>query len=171
MPQFRLLRPTDQPSGSNRLLGLLESAFKSDRYIRARFAVGFAKVGPPLRLERSTRAWRDRGNSIQAIVGFDHGGTSYQALQFMLEQFDEVRLVNAGGFSTYHPKVYLFDGPRMGWAGIGSHNLTLAAAGTDLLAVLRGAPNLPVTLAPLPPPDASCPHLHAPWRDTDRPPA
>ncbi len=131
MPQFRLLRPTDQPSGSNRLLGLLESAFKSDRYIRARFAVGFAKVGPLLRLERSTRAWRDRGNSIQAIVGFDHGGTSYQALQFMLEQFDEVRLVNAGGFSTYHPKVYLFDGPRMGWAVIGSHNLTVGGTETN----------------------------------------
>src|SRR6266571_3591230 len=125
MPQFRLLSPTDQPAGKNRLLGLLDEAFNSDQYKRARLAIGFAKVGPLLRLERSIRGWRERGNSIFAIIGFDHRGTSYQALSFMLERFDEVRLVNAGGFSTYHPKLYLFDGPKSVWAVIGSHNLTV----------------------------------------------
>ena len=88
-----------------------------------RVVVAWAKRSGLARAADDLRAVRDRGGTIFAIVGVSEGGATHQGLQALIDQCDEARVFHDRG-RTFHPKVYLADGPDHALLLVGSHNLT-----------------------------------------------
>jgi HKD family nuclease len=69
-------------------------------------------------------ALRQRGGSARLLVGVDLRGTSRQGVALAREHFNDVYAIHDPGGGTFHPKMYLAVGERIGYALIGSNNLT-----------------------------------------------
>jgi len=124
MAKFSLLKPSDQPPGTRRLLAELGAALDDPRYSDLKWIVAYAKSGPLLRLRERLRAWRTAGKTSAAIIGIDQQGTSREALELALELFDCVYTTQEAGL-TFHPKIYFFSGATESMTFIGSNNLTV----------------------------------------------
>ncbi|HEY9709340.1 MAG TPA: phospholipase D family protein [Oculatellaceae cyanobacterium] len=133
MTQISFLKPIDAPLGNFRLLHELNDCLKSVDYSRFIFAVGFAKIGPLIRLNENIESWTANKKSIEAIFGIDQQGTSKQALEYALIKFDRtfVTHVSSSRRSTFHPKLYIFYGSTSAVAYYGSHNLTVGGTETN----------------------------------------
>lgn len=130
MSTNRYLCPIDQPMGTFRLLDWLESNFQSDEYNSFKCQVAFAKIKPFYKLHESIQKWNLKGNCSEIIVGIDHKGTSFQALQYALANFDFVNIIHAR-YSTFHPKLYIFCGETKATAYYGSSNFTTGGLETN----------------------------------------
>jgi HKD family nuclease len=104
----------------NRLIELLESP----DYHTLNIAVAFAKNSGVLRIKASLEKFRKRGGVVNAYVGVDLGGTSYEALTVLLLCTDSLNVVHAEKGQTFHTKIYQFLGEEKGVIVVGSHNLT-----------------------------------------------
>ena len=104
----------------NRLIELLDS---SD-YHTLNIAVAFAKNSGVLRIKDSLERFRRRGGKVNAYIGVDLGGTSYEALTALLLHTDSLNLVHSERGQTFHTKIYQFVGKDKGLVVVGSHNLT-----------------------------------------------
>ncbi|TLD40222.1 MAG: hypothetical protein JETT_3520 [Candidatus Jettenia ecosi] len=133
MPKISFLRPIDQPTGKQRLLHELAGCLQSHHYSQFKLAVGFAKVGPLARLTIPLRKWKKSGKTVEGIFGIDHLGTSQQALQFALTEFNRayINRVASSRQSTFHPKLYIFYGDTLAIGFYGSHNLTVGGTETN----------------------------------------
>jgi HKD family nuclease len=130
MPRLAILNPNDQPLGKWRLLNHLRTCLEHKEFDSLRMTVAFAKTGPLARLATEIDRWLARKNTIEAVFGIDHQGTSKQALEFALEKFTTTWVLHVGPRATFHPKMYFFTGPRLARLFIGSHNLTVG--GTEV---------------------------------------
>jgi HKD family nuclease len=130
MARFEILNPNDQPLGKWRLLHQLRACLASKEFDSLRMTVAFAKTGPLARLATEIDEWLDRKNTIEAVFGIDHQGTSKQALEFALEKFTTTWVLHVGPRATFHPKMYFFMGPDRARLFVGSHNLTVG--GTEV---------------------------------------
>jgi hypothetical protein len=88
-----------------------------------RIVVAWAKRSGLGRAARDLRVVKDRGGSVQAIVGVSEGGATEQGLQALIELADEAHVFHDSG-RTFHPKVYLAYGTDHALLLVGSHNLT-----------------------------------------------
>tara|TARA_Y100000815_G_scaffold82788_1_gene71724 strand:+ start:473 stop:1672 length:1200 start_codon:yes stop_codon:yes gene_type:complete len=104
----------------SRLIELL----KSTEYHTLNIAVAFAKNSGVLRIKDSLTKFRERGGTVNAYVGVDLGGTSYEALTALLLNTDSLNVVHSERGQTFHSKVYQFSGKNNGFLVVGSHNLT-----------------------------------------------
>lgn len=130
--QLLVLKPAEAPPGIQRLLPFLQHSLREAEYNACRIIVAFARLSGVARLLPQIRVWRSRGKRIEAIVGIDRFGTSREALQVMLDELDAVYITRTADEScTFHPKMYLFEGPRRARGVIGSHNLTLGGLETN----------------------------------------
>lgn len=136
MVSISLINPMDQPTGRNRLLHHLVGALTDKQFTSFRFVVAFAKVGPLQRMKTVIDAGRAAGLKIEAIFGLDHQGTSAQALQFALDNFDAVYVIQEQGH-TFHPKMYVFEGTKSARLYVGSNNLTVGGTETNFESSLR----------------------------------
>jgi hypothetical protein len=133
MPTISFLRPVDQPTGRLRLLDEFRRCLQSKDYSEFKIIVGFAKAGPLIRLWSALRQWKEDRNKIEGIFGVDQRGTSRQALALALSLFDKVYVtqVASSSWSTFHPKLYIFQGDRVAACYYGSHNLTVGGTETN----------------------------------------
>lgn len=104
----------------NRLIELLDSR----AYHTLNVFVAFAKNSGVLRIKDALQRFRDRGGKVNAYVGVDLGGTSYEALTALLLHTDYLSVVHSENGQTFHPKIYQFVGNEEGVIVVGSHNLT-----------------------------------------------
>jgi len=132
MIRVSFLRPIDQFDGTRRLLQELQGCLQSDRFNRLEISVAFARSGPLLRLSPLLKQWKAQGKAIDAIIGIDLLGTSKQALEFALQNFDRVYILHSETHATFHPKSYLFSGVNHATCYQGSHNLTVGGTETNL---------------------------------------
>lgn len=123
MAHIEIVRPIQQPTGEFRLLNWLNDKFSSSAYNSFRCLIAFAKVKPMYKLHESIQKWNASGNQTEAIIGIDHNGTSAQALQYALSNFQHTYIMHAE-HSTFHPKMYLFSGEAEAAFYCGSSNLT-----------------------------------------------
>ncbi|MFQ5923091.1 MAG: phospholipase D family protein [Anaerolineales bacterium] len=139
MAKIQFQYPSDQPSGNRRLLEELKSNLGESDLHRWKIVVAFAQQGPLLRMEKEIDGWRESGRQISAVIGLDLKGTSVQALEFALDYFDATYVVlSRGGFwTTFHPKVYLFEGKERTVAYVGSNNLTPGGTETNSESYVR----------------------------------
>ena len=124
MPKIRFIRPLDQPIGTHRLLEDLIDLLNNTDYYEFLIISAYAKVGPLYRLSPYIKKWRNEGKTIKAIFGIDQQGTSYEALDFSLTNFNEIYITQEPKI-TFHPKAYIFNGASNTRAFIGSNNLTV----------------------------------------------
>lgn len=104
----------------NRLIELLGSP----HYHTLNIVVAFAKNSGVLRIKEALERFRERGGIINAYVGVDLGGTSYEALTALLLHTDSLNIVHSENGQTFHPKIYQFLGNEKDLLIVGSHNLT-----------------------------------------------
>lgn len=104
----------------NRLIELLDVP----DYHTLNIAVAFAKNSGVLRIKDALERFRKRGGKVNACVGIDLGGTSYEALTALLLYTDSLNVVHSEKGQTFHPKIYQFVGKDKGLVVVGSHNLT-----------------------------------------------
>lgn len=126
MPIIRIQAPIDQPEGRFRLLEELRTNLVSQDFANFFIITAFAKEGPLLKLKPEIDSWKASGKSIEAIFGIDEKGTSLEALQFAISNFNSsyIAKIVGGSRSTFHPKIYVFNGATRCIAYIGSNNLT-----------------------------------------------
>lgn len=130
MSLYQYIRPADQPTGVFRLIDWMEANFLSSDYDSFKCLVAFAKIKPFYKLHESIQKWNSRGNQSEAVIGVDHKGTSYQALQYALANFDTVNILHTD-YSTFHPKLYIFLGNEKATAYYGSSNFTSGGLETN----------------------------------------
>ena len=87
MSKLSFVHPIDQPSGTFRLIDWLEKNFLDSNYQNFRCLIAFAKIKPFYKLHSAIQTWNNAGKTSEAIIGIDHKGTSYQALQYLQEFF------------------------------------------------------------------------------------
>lgn len=104
----------------DRLIEMLDSK----KYRSLNMIVAFAKNSGFLRIKDALERFRDRGGEINAYVGVDLGGTSYEALIGLHLAVDSLYVVHAETSQTFHSKIYNFIGEHESLANVGSHNLT-----------------------------------------------
>jgi hypothetical protein len=104
----------------NRLIELLDLP----DYHTLTIVVAFAKNSGVLRIIDALERFRKRGGKVNAYVGVDLGGTSYEALTALLVHTDSLNVVHSEKGQTFHPKIYEFVGKDKGLMVVGSHNLT-----------------------------------------------
>lgn len=130
MANFKYINPLDQPTGVFRLIDWLESNFLCDDFQHFCCLVAFAKIKPFYKLHNSIQLWNGKGKDSKAIIGIDHKGTSIQALQYALSNFDNVDILHLK-YATFHPKLYLFYGATKASAYYGSSNFTSGGLETN----------------------------------------
>jgi len=104
----------------NRLIELLDVP----DYHTLNIVVAFAKNSGVLRIKDALERFRKRGGKVNAYVGVDLGGTSYEALTTLLLHTDSLNVVHSEKDQTFHAKIYQFVGKDKGLVVVGSHNLT-----------------------------------------------
>ena len=104
----------------NRLIELLASP----DYHTLNIVVAFAKNSGILRIKDSLERFRERGGIVNAYVGVDLGGTSYEALTALLLHSNSLNVVHSENAQTFHVKIYQLLGKDKGLMIVGSHNLT-----------------------------------------------
>jgi hypothetical protein len=70
------------------------------------------------------QALRSRGGRSRLLFGIDLEGTSRQGVAIARRQFTTIHAVHDPSGRTFHPKLYLATGKDVGYALIGSNNLT-----------------------------------------------
>ena len=75
----------------DRLIELLDST----DFLTLNVAVAFAKNSGVLRIKDSLERFRERGGIVNAYVGVDLGGTSYEALTALLLLCDSLNVVHS----------------------------------------------------------------------------
>lgn len=134
--ELSFIKPLDQPPGSRRLLAELKAALMDDRFSEFRLIVAYAKTGPLYRLRDLLEKWREKGKTIEAVLGIDQQGTSREALELSLALFHAVYVTREAGI-TFHPKIYLFKGKKAARVFIGSNNLTVGGTEKNFEAAVQ----------------------------------
>lgn len=86
----------------------------------------FAKNSGVLRIKESIKSFRDNGGKVDAFIGLDAYGTSYEALRNLFFAVDNLYIVHDNSpITTFHSKIYYFsDLKNSDWLAVGSNNLT-----------------------------------------------
>lgn len=85
----------------------------------------FAKNSGVLRLKPALKQFKENGGRIEAFIGVDAHGTSYEAVLNLLDLCDALYIVHSeSATSTFHSKVYMLSNNDSTWLAVGSNNLT-----------------------------------------------
>ena len=86
----------------------------------------FAKNSGVLRMKESIQNFRGSGGTVDAFIGLDTHGTSYEAVLNLFYLVDNLYIVHdKNPVVTFHSKVYyLSDFKNSDWMAVGSNNLT-----------------------------------------------
>lgn len=120
-----MLQVVNQPY--NGQLGTILSDKLSDiHYNEFIILSAFAKNSGVLRIKHYLQEFKHHGGSIDAFIGIDANGTSYEALCNLFSLVDNLYIVHDNDPRvTFHSKVYYLSSlDKKKWMAIGSNNLT-----------------------------------------------
>ena len=116
----------------------LVSSLESKKYKTFNGFVAFASISGVKKLERYLKKAKTNYDHIRFYIGVDNRGTSKEALESLLNQNIETYIYyDERNYVTYHPKLYLFEGPVFSRVIIGSSNLTSSGIKTNLEASVQ----------------------------------
>lgn len=115
----------DQPI-SEQLGTILKEKLSDVKYKHFVIVSAFAKNSGVLRMKESFQKFREAGGKIEAYIGLDAHGTSYEAVVNLFSIVDSLYIVHDSNPSiTFHSKIYyLSDLQDSEWISVGSSNLT-----------------------------------------------
>lgn len=110
----------------NGQLGDLLISKMQQQYNKLTIFSAFAKNSGVLRLKPAMEQFKANGGRIEAFIGVDAHGTSYEAVLNLFELCDELYIVHSeSGSTTFHSKVYMLSNDSgEKWMAVGSNNLT-----------------------------------------------
>jgi hypothetical protein len=88
------------------------------------FAVAWARFGGLRRIKSALQDFRDRGGELRIVVGIDEGGATRPGLMLAFELASEAYVFHDPAGWTFHPKLYLGEGPDIATLLVGSSNAT-----------------------------------------------
>lgn len=116
----------------------LVSSLESKKYKTFNGFVAFASISGVKKLEPYLKKAKNNYEHIRFYIGVDNRGTSKEALESLLNQNIETYIYyDDRNYVTYHPKLYLFEGPAFSRVIIGSSNLTSSGIKTNLEASVQ----------------------------------
>jgi HKD family nuclease len=120
------LRVLGQPYRESDFTGqtFITAALRDDNVRRVIVVTAWARTSGVRLLVPGLQALRSRGGTARLFVGVDLRGTSSQGVALARQHFNRVHAVHDPVGGTFHPKMYLALGDRVGYALIGSNNLT-----------------------------------------------
>lgn len=119
---------------------LIQKLYETGQY-NCKFTIvsAFSKDSGVLRLKPALCEFKKNGGSVDAFIGVDAHGTSYEALVNLLAIVDNLYIIHDNNISrTFHSKVYCFsmiNGNNIDipfWMAIGSNNLTCGGLWTNI---------------------------------------
>lgn len=115
----------DQPF-DGQLGTILKEKLSENKYKHFVIISAFAKNSGVLRMKESLKNFRDKNGTIEAFIGLDAHGTSYEALVNLFSLVDSLYIIHDSNPSiTFHSKIYyLTDLQNLDWIAVGSNNLT-----------------------------------------------
>lgn len=117
-----------EPTGKPRLGDVLSSLLRGgDIWKEFRAAVAFVKASGVRHLASPLQGFVDGGGKVKIVVGVDHRGTSIEGLAMLLKvvgSVGEIWVFHNENPSTFHPKLYLFEGTGKATVVVGSGNLS-----------------------------------------------
>lgn len=102
----------------------IKSLLARSDYQKMKMMVAFAKQAGVSRLLNDFRGFINGGGSFEGILGIDHHVTTVQGLQQLTTLSKDIYIHHEKNISTFHPKVYIFEGKKDTAVIIGSANLT-----------------------------------------------
>lgn len=102
----------------------LKELLRSGKFNKLNMAVAFAKNSGVLRLINDFDFFLKNGGKINAYIGVDLGGTSYEALTALLPRTTSLHIIHAETTQSFHSKMYNFIGEDEELLIVGSNNLT-----------------------------------------------
>lgn len=100
--------------------------------------VAFAAVSGVLTILKSLKFASKNYSQLRFFIGVDNMGTSKEALELLLKKNIETYIFHdKREYITYHPKIYLFEGPIFTRVIIGSSNLTNSGIKTNIEASVQ----------------------------------
>lgn len=105
---------------------ILKDKLSERKYKHFIIISAFAKNSGVLRMKEYFKAFRDCGGRIEAYIGIDAHGTSYEAVVNLFSLVDSLYIVHDSNSGiTFHSKIYyLTDLKNSDWIAVGSNNLT-----------------------------------------------
>ena len=121
-----VLKLLGQPYRESEFTGqtFITSALRDENVTRVLVITAWVRRSGMELLVPGIRDLRQRGGTSRLLVGVDLRGTSRQGVALARQHFDDVRVIHDPSGRTFHPKVYLALGDRVGYALVGSNNLT-----------------------------------------------
>lgn len=119
-----------QPFSDKSIGDIIQEAFRGGHGTFDSFqaAVAFAKRSGVQHIEDDLKAFIEKGNTARIVVGVDLGGTSSEGLEALIDALGESGELfvshDENTFTTFHPKIYFFEGPKKSILIVGSGNLT-----------------------------------------------
>ncbi len=86
--------------------------------------VAWARFGGLRRLAPEITAFRERGGQLRIVLGIDEGGATVPGLKLAIRLADQPFVFHDRTARTFHPKLYLAEGPDKAILLAGSSNLT-----------------------------------------------
>ena len=124
----------DKPNVGKQIAVSLESK----DYITFNGFVAFASISGIKMLQPFLENAKEKYEHIRFYIGVDNRGTSKEALESLLNQNIETYIYrDKRNYVTYHPKLFLFEGPIFTRIIIGSSNLTSQGMKTNLEASVQ----------------------------------
>lgn len=144
-----------QPFSDKSMGDFIEEALGGDHgeFDSFQASVAFAKRSGVQHVEDKLKEFIGKGKSARVVVGVDFGGTTAEGLEAMLDALGETGelFVNhdESTFTTFHPKIYFFEGAEKSILVIGSGNLTQGGlySNDEGFAILELDPSAPDDLA------------------------
>jgi PLD-like domain len=137
------IRFRGQPSGEDDTAGAFLARALGDRDVAAiTVVVAWARFGGLARFIKNIGKFRKRGGRLRLIVGIDEGIATVPGLELAIELADEAFAFHDSG-STFHPKIYLAEGPTKALLLVGSSNVTAGGLFSNYEASLECELSLP----------------------------
>lgn len=120
-----MLQMVNQPT-NGQLGTILQNKLSEEKYKYFVIVSAFAKNSGVLRMKEFIQTFRKKGGKVDAFIGVDAHGTSYEAVCNLLSLVDNLYIVHDNNPAvTFHPKAYyLTDLKSLDWIAVGSNNLT-----------------------------------------------
>ena len=128
-----MIRLINQPS-DGQFGNILQDELSHGQYNKFVIVSAFAKNSGVLRLKDSLKQFREGGGKVEAYIGLDAHGTSYEAVLNLLSLVDELFIVHDNSPSTtFHSKIYYLSNSKNDeWIAVGSNNLTGGGMWTNI---------------------------------------
>ncbi|MBO4867451.1 MAG: phospholipase D family protein [Ruminococcus sp.] len=128
-----MIKLVNQPF-EGQLGNILIDKLSEDKYKSFVIVSAFAKNSGVLRIKDSIKDFRDNGGKVEAFIGLDAHGTSYEALCNLFSIVDNLYIVHDNNPAvTFHSKIYcLTDFEDNNWIAVGSNNLTGGGLWTNI---------------------------------------